>query len=848
MKGKGKTDNPKRKQDEDDGSEEIPSDLEDEELDSGSEPEPEVVKKPADKFEEHRAREMKVEKEYYKELRTSRIEQLEKQNEEEDKIIGRYEKLLKLKRKKKNRPTTTSKFNDGLEYLLELCTDDSIKKMYSAAKEVAEGSDDADDDGLENDLNSVFGPPKKKAKKQKKSEEESTRPPKVSKRSEKLKEVEKKYFGDDEDFFNNFVADSCDETDSELESDAGGESEDNEEDDDDSEGSAPDEIETKKKKKKTKKVKFVEPEDSESEVGDDFGDSDDVSAGGSDDFGEGEDDGMAGEDSTEEKEEVLREDIYGRTIDKHGRVVKQDTSKYVPPAMRAALKSIEDETDPKRKEKLQGLKRNIKSSINKLAESNLHRITMDIENLYRSNARNDVNNILMETIMESLITNVLAADRLVLEQTLLMAVLHANIGSEIGAFFLQNVVERFHKIFADIDSLKVENKELDNVIFIICHLYTFKLFKHDLIYDILDKLCSTITEKRIECVLLILRTIGFILRKDDPLKLKEFILKAQKLAQSAGEETAKSSRVMFMLDVLMAVKNNNMTKIPQFDSALVEHFKKLLKTFVREGNYVTTLAITLEDLLNADDRGKWWVVGSAWTGHEKTAKPESEETQETDERREKIFELARKQRMNTDVKRNIFYILLSAEDYLDAFEKIIGSVNDERSVVAVIVHCSLSEKSFNPYYSVIAKKFCEHNRKYFLALQFTFWDKFKELSNMPVKQISNLAKLIAFLIENGTMPLSVLKVIEFNQIDKSSLRLLRQVMLALLLTEEEKFQAIFEKISQGVKLNPFKDQLRLFLKVFIMKDTEKSGISEDHLLMLKNRTHMAEKLLSTKQF
>lgn len=55
-----------------------------------------------------------------------------------------------------------------------------------------------------------------------------------------------------------------------------------------------------------------------------------------------------------------------------------------------------------------------------------------------------------------------------------------------------------------------------------------------------------------------------------------------------------------MLDVLMAIKNNNMTKIPNYDTSYAEHLKKLLKNFVRKGNYVTQLNISLEDLLKGN--------------------------------------------------------------------------------------------------------------------------------------------------------------------------------------------------------------------------------------------------------
>lgn len=37
----------------------------------------------------------------------------------------------------------------------------------------------------------------------------------------------------------------------------------------------------------------------------------------------------------------------------------------------------------------------------------------------------------------------------------------------------------------------------------------------------------------------------------------------------------------------------------------------------------------------------------------------------------KIIELARKQRMNTDIRRSIFCVLMTSEDFLDAFEKLL---------------------------------------------------------------------------------------------------------------------------------------------------------------------------------
>ncbi|KAG5679312.1 hypothetical protein PVAND_008887 [Polypedilum vanderplanki] len=831
-------------------------DYDDEEIPSSEEEieEPVAKKKKADNSNNNETqlqrfldRQKKEQDEYMNEMKKSRVEQLKQANEEDDKIISKYEKLLKLKKRKKKDGDNVglSKFNDGLDYLLELCTDDSIQKMYKAAKEAA--SLDSDNDEIkQKSLKDTKKKIKKSAKTDSDDGEESDDVEEVIRKSEKLRSIEKKYLGqDDDDFFKNFEIDSCDGSDSELE----GENESFDENQDsiaiDSENE-------------------VDDRDAESENGENSIDNEDDSADenkfeGEENSIESENESMPEDESaqdseSEKEEEQIHEDIYGRKRDKDGNIIQEDTTKYIPPHLRKSLNSIDLESDPKRKEKLQNLKRQINGYINRLAESNLHRISIDIENVYNSNSRNDTNTVLIEVMLNSIVLNVLSRERLVLEHTLLIAVLHANLGSEIGAFFLQKLVEKLDKLYKSIDTLDVENKELDNIIFFICHLYTYRLFKHNIIFEILHKLleCEKLSEKRIECILLVLKSIGFILRKDDPIALKEFILNAQKILNSnnsADDNDNKNSRVAYMLDILMAIKNNNMTKIPQYDASLVEHFRKLLKQFVRTGKYVTTLALKLDDLLNAEERGKWWLVGSAWAGNDTNKKGATSASLTTeDEQRNKIFALAKKQRMNTDAKRNVFYALMTAEDYMDAFGKILSTTNDERTIIAVILHCCLSEKEYNAYYSVLAQKFSEHNRKFVLSIQFAVWDKIKEIESLTSKQINNLSRFLIHLIENDSLPLSVLKIVEFAEIEKTTLRFVRQVMLGLLLTKEENFHNIFQRIAPSMKLNSFKDQLRLFLKVFLLKDDAKMNISDEKMNTLKTRLHLAEKFLSVKQF
>jgi nucleolar MIF4G domain-containing protein 1 len=58
-------------------------------------------------------------------------------------------------------------------------------------------------------------------------------------------------------------------------------------------------------------------------------------------------------------------------------------------------------------------------------------------------------------------------------------------------------------------------------------------------YDILEKLSEKFGEKEVELILLILWSVGFSLRKDDPVALKELMLNLQ---QIAGEATQFKNR------------------------------------------------------------------------------------------------------------------------------------------------------------------------------------------------------------------------------------------------------------------------------------------------------------------
>ncbi|CAB0038348.1 unnamed protein product [Trichogramma brassicae] len=679
----------------------------------------------------------------------------------DDKMIKSMEKKLKLKKKLKRKKDADkyipkSFARDGLDYLLEICDEDSRKLAAENEKRLMIG--DSDDESDSSNFSDASEPEQKKLKKK------DTKKPasKVNAASDSTKKKKKKDESESEDDFQDFGL----ESDGDFGSDDDFEGNDYQNDDDDL-GS---------------KDNFGSGSESENEENDNVDNIDD---------GDNGDDSDKGDDGDDD--DGIWEDIYGRKRSKDGAVITAAKQKYVAPALR--LKELDK--DPKKNEKLLQLKRQIKGLLNRLAESNMHTIVNQLEELYMSNSRNDMNEMLVRLMLDSIVSPVMTAERLVSEHMMCVAILHANIDTQVGSHFIMVLVKQFSEMIKEVQD--VEDKQLDNLVLMICHLYNFKVFGSQLIYQILDKLIEKFTEKEIEIILVVLKNSGFRMRKDDPLALKNLVIALQ---QKAGTVKSTNLRLQFMLEVLMAIKNNDMRKIPQYDPTRAEHLKKIIKSFLRKGNTISQLNFSLEDLLNADEKGKWWIVGSAWSGKE--IKKDADKTAvKKPAYSQKLLKLAAAQRMNTDVRKNIFCILMTAEDYLDAFEKLnhLGlKDSQEREIINVILSCCMQEKNFNPYYAVLLKKFNDFHKKY--------------------------------------------HVIKFGEMDKATVKFCKKLMLDILLHNNvETCLALFEAIPR--KLLQFREGLRVFINFFLKKNTKKDKLSAEQMELLEKRIGFVDRILTT---
>lgn len=110
---------------------------------------------------------------------------------------------------------------------------------------------------------------------------------------------------------------------------------------------------------------------------------------------------------------------------------------------------------------------------------------------------------------------------------------------QIGAHFLETVVRKFDEMY----KTPSEGKESANLVAIVAHLYNFQVVHAMLIFDVLKLLGESFTEKDIELMLFVLRNVGFSLRKDDAMALKELITEAQRKASDVGTKFQDQTRV-----------------------------------------------------------------------------------------------------------------------------------------------------------------------------------------------------------------------------------------------------------------------------------------------------------------
>lgn len=497
-----------------------------------------------------------------------------------------------------------------------------------------------------------------------------------------------------------------------------------------------------------------------------------------------------------------------------------DTQRYIPPALRRrmAMEAASSSSETLAEEAT--IKRLVKGSLNKLSEANITSIINEINALYMTHPRQILNEVIVSIVLESIIQQGRLLESFVYLHAALVVALYKLQGVEFGAFFIQKLIESFKSHHTNQDS-----KEASNLISLLSSVFLLHLVSSKLIYDIVRLLISNLNERNADLLLRLVQNSGNQMRSESPSSLKQIIALLNEKYTSLPS-SSRNTRVQFLVETISSLKNNKLKILNEANYQQIVRLRKVLSAIGGKSGGNDAIQVSLEDIESIDTRGKWWLVGSAWKGHESETNDqsglglvnESAVKDVLDASEPNWMELAKSQRMNTAIRRAIFISIVSATDFMDArtkLDKLALKKAQERDIPKVLVHCTTMETAYNPYYALLANNLCE-SHSFRKTFQFILWDVVKGLDGQDdrsggnynngddnddddgenedinfmdlnevdeetrLKKVLNLGRFFGYLIAENAIPLHSLKTVNFLSSSSNSIIFVEALLVKFL--------------------------------------------------------------------
>ena len=540
----------------------------------------------------------------------------------------------------------------------------------------------------------------------------------------------------------------------------------------------------------------MEDEDESSIIGDETDDGEDI-------FDDGEED-EEGEDGIQDRPDTIEDDEFEsfseedepplpakitKTTRENPYVAPATSStttgrgKYLPPSLRDKVAAGPED--------LSQLQRRIQGLLNRLSEANLVSILDDMETVFRDHPRHHVTTVLLDLLMGLLSDPTTLQDTFVILHAGFIAAVYRLMGTDFGAQAIQKIEEDFSQNYHSNNNRDSASKQLTNLISLLAELYNFQVIGSNLIYDFVRLFLDELSETNTELLLKIIRSSGHQLRQDDPSSLKEIVLQLQ-AAIAQSNEGKLSVRTKFMIETINNLKNNRMKTGVTASNIVFEHRTRMKRTLggLSQKNIKASepLRIGLKDLRQTDKRGKWWLVGASYKDDDPDDAKRMEQRSfihgknngeaNGEHAAADLIQLAKEQRMNTDVRRSIFIAVMSATDHNDAYARLVKlrlKKSQELEIPKVLIHCAGAEKVYNPFYTILSRRVCS-DKKLKMSFQFSLWDLFKQMGEgedeprgndeqyegkIGLRSLVNQAKMFGVLIAEGGLGIGVLKVCSF---------------------------------------------------------------------------------------
>ena len=470
--------------------------------------------------------------------------------------------------------------------------------------------------------------------------------------------------------------------------------------------------------------------------------------------------------------------------------------------------SNEDEPNTKQDKRLED---RVRGLINRLAAQTMPYVTSEFEKLYSINSRSSIDMAIFNNVESAIIQkHAVAKRKIVAELMLLTAYLDHKISHGVGASLVHRLVKKFEDLYRN--GTSDDDKRLNNLIFCLVNLYIVGLISANVIFEVTKRICSAedFTAKSIELLLIVMKSIGFQLRKDKPSLMRQLIMMAQENCRCLKSNSEIESRVGFMMEALGAIKNNNVNKIGNYGCDIdKDTIEFTLKSLLKRSKLPECLSdATYGEILNSTN---WYLLETRVDEGEKSKDSKASELVVTSTKME--IKICKAIGLNKPIERTILGALLRVSDFVEASNIIIGfGLNYCSDAMLVCIHVAMYEKKYNPFYYNIINNLCKFNRKYKMAAKFAIQDKIRALSDMASQRVAIFKQLCFELIQSDAIPLTILKAVEWANLSTSTKEYLTFLFKSISDLPEEERAQIMIKVE---KKSSFAGAMRTFINCFV---------------------------------
>lgn len=494
---------------------------------------------------------------------------------------------------------------------------------------------------------------------------------------------------------------------------------------------------------------------------------------------------------------------------------------------------------------------------------------------------NCINGVIFKSVFENEFMNIGITSCLITYVCIIQSVL----GDNFLKLFLTQIFDKFYQLNKE-TVYDIRVNKLRNFVFIMIFIFLNKAINLKLANDLISFLITNFDEYYSEILYILISHIGIFIRREQPDSIKQIISQVKQKYDEVKNSVLISSKFKFVVDMIEEIKDNKFLKFNLgekygFLKNLVNTNKKNnhvqdlinlshkefllyfgsndeieislneIDSFIASGKFINESFFELlncenkmknedkkkiDDLSNNDNSNDEFSIDSEDIEQEYSIikkKSDLKNDNISDFNRsttDKFNSLCKQLKINTDLKKKIFKIIVFAEDFKDSYEKLLKlNLNKEQSreIIKICVLTSVKETEFNKFYYSLISMFIKYNKDYKYTFQYTCWDYIRNFDNLNKNETKNLSLLICHLLKDNLVNFTTL--LPLNVTNKDQHLFLKEILeFYLNNTEYNNLKILISKLVKNDSHNDFYTRLLgLLNSEFQFKSLSNQDINSD---------------------